>query len=212
MIIIDIETSGNFDPVKNGIWQIGAVEFENPNNIFLEESRIDDTDNVEKNALKIIGKTEEELRDKNKQSQEQLLKNFFDWVSKIENKTLLAHNTPFDYGFLVLKAKKYGLEIPFQHRTFDLHVIASMKYFNINKKFPIEKGKSQMNLPKVLEFCGISDKRIQIKDGEVIKEGSSHNALEDAKLEAECFSRIVYGKNLFKEFEKFPLPDYLRDI
>lgn len=210
MIVIDIETSGNFDPVKNGIWQIGAVEFENPENTFLEESKIDDEDDIEDEALKVTGKTIEELRDKTKQSQKQLLENFFNWISKIENKTIIAHNTPFDYGFLVLKAKKYNLEIPFQHRTFDLHVIASMKYFEIKKKFLMREGKSEMNLPKVIEFCGMKDNRIQLKDKEIVKEGKPHNALEDAKLEAECFSRIVYGRILFSEFKKFPVPDYLK--
>ncbi|MDP1729393.1 MAG: exonuclease domain-containing protein, partial [archaeon] len=129
MIVVDIETSGNFEPNKNGIWQIGAVDFENPQNIFLEESRIDDKDCIEDGALKVTGKTTEELRDKSKQSQKQLLQNFFEWVSKIENKTLVAHNTPFDYGFLFLRAKKYGLEFPFSYRTFDLHVFAVAKYF-----------------------------------------------------------------------------------
>ena len=105
MIVIDIETSGNFYPEKNGIWQIGAIEFENPNNSFLQEARIDDEDNIEDGALKVTGKTIEELRDKNKQSQKQLLENFFLWVSKIQNKTFVAHNTPFDYGFLFLRAK-----------------------------------------------------------------------------------------------------------
>src|SRR3989344_2210608 len=100
MIVVDIETSGNFDPYKNGIWQIGAVEFENPSNTFLEEAKIDDEDAVEEGALKVTGKTEEQLRDKHKQSQKQLLINFFEWCSKIKDKTLVAHNTPFDYGFI----------------------------------------------------------------------------------------------------------------
>lgn len=210
MIVVDIETSGNFDPIKNGIWQIGAVEFENPENIFLQESRIDDSDNIEKEALIVTGKTEEELRDKSKRSQKQLLKNFFEWVSGIENKTLVAHNTPFDYGFLILRAKKYGLIFPFSYRTIDLHPMAFLKYFQIKKKLPIEEGKGVMNLPKIIEFCGMVDKRIQLKEKEIVKEGKSHNALEDAKLEAECLSRILYGKGLFKEFKHFPIPENLK--
>ncbi len=210
MIIVDIETSGNFNPGVNGIWQIGAVEFDNPNNIFLEEARIDDEDNVEDGALKVTGKTVEELRDKSKQSQKQLLQNFFEWASKINNKTLVAHNTPFDYGFLFLRAKKYGLEFPFSHRTFDLHVFAVAKYFEINKKLPFEEGKSKMNLPTIIEFCGLKDNRIQLKENEVVKDGESHNGLVDAKLEAECLSRILYGKNLIQNYKDFPIPEYLK--
>jgi len=210
MIIVDIETSGNFEPNKNGIWQIGAVDFNNPENIFLEESRIDDGDNIEEGALKVTGKTIEELRDKSKQSQKQLLQNFFEWGSKIGDKTLVAHNTPFDYGFLFLRAKMYGLEFPFSYMTFDLHVFAVAKYFEINKKLPIKEGKSQMNLPKVIEFCGLKDNRIKLKGNEIVKEGNPHNGLEDAKLEAECLSRILYGRNLIFEYKDFELPEYLK--
>ncbi|MEK6915283.1 MAG: 3'-5' exonuclease [Nanoarchaeota archaeon] len=117
MIVVDIETSGNFDPAKHGIWQIGALDFENPTNTFLEEARIDDEDSLTEEALKVTGKTEAQLRDKTKQSQKQLLSNFFEWVSKIKNRVIVAHNTPFDYGFIVLKAKKYGLEVSFDCKT-----------------------------------------------------------------------------------------------
>ncbi len=209
MIVVDIETSGGFSPYKNGVWQIGGVHFNNPNNVFLEESRIDDEDCVEEEALKVIGKSEEELRDKNKQSQKQLLTNFFAWAEKINDRILVAHNTPFDYGFLALKAKKYDLKFPFKHRTFDLHTIASVKYFELNGRFLMEQGGSNMGLSKVLELCGMKDERIQLKEGKVVKEGKPHNALEDAKLEAECLSRILYGKQLLPEFKDSSIPKEL---
>jgi len=45
MMVFDIETSGtNF--YKCGIWQIGALELENPENTFLQEGRIDDKDKI----------------------------------------------------------------------------------------------------------------------------------------------------------------------
>lgn len=210
MIVVDIETSGGFEPEKYGIWQIGAVDFENPGNTFLEEARIDDSDNIEDSALKVTGKMTEELRDVTKQSQKQLLKNFFLWVSKIKNKTLVAHNTPFDYGFLFLRSKKYNLEFPFNYKTFDLHVFAVAKYFEINKTLPMEEEKSKMNLSTIIEFCGLKDERVKLKDKEVVKEGKPHNGLEDAKLEAECLSRILYGKNLIDEYENFSIPEYLK--
>ena len=40
MIVVDIETSGLY-PEKHGIWQIGALDFYNSQNVFLEEARID---------------------------------------------------------------------------------------------------------------------------------------------------------------------------
>lgn len=36
-----------------------------------------------------------------------------------------------------------------------------------------------------------------------------HNALTGAKMEAEAFSRFIYGKSFFKEFENYPVPHYL---
>jgi DNA polymerase III epsilon subunit-like protein len=211
MIVVDIETSGNFEPEKNGIWQIGAVDFENPENIFLEEARIDDEDHIEDGALKITGKTREELREKSKQTQKQLLQNFFEWASKIKNRTLTAHNTPFDYGFLFLRAKKYGLEFPFSHRTFDLHIFAVAKYFELYKKLPIKEGKSQMNLPKIIEFCGLKDHRINLEDNKIVKDGEPHNGLDDAMIEAECLSRILYGRNLISKYKSHQLPKYLKN-
>ena len=80
MIILDIETTG-IDFNKCGIWQIGALDFYNPENYFLEEARIDDEDLIEEGALKINGKIEQELRDPKKQSQKQLLENFFELIN-----------------------------------------------------------------------------------------------------------------------------------
>ncbi|HOU78912.1 MAG TPA: hypothetical protein PK255_00805, partial [Candidatus Pacearchaeota archaeon] len=61
----------------------------------------------------------------------------------------------------------------------------------------------------ILKFCGIPDERINVKGNEIIKEGKYHTALEDCKLAGECYYRLEYGKNLFKEFKKFSIPDYL---
>ena len=60
MIVVDIEVPGLF-PEEHGIYQIGAIDLNNPNNTFLEEARIDEEDKVLENALTIIGKTEEEV-------------------------------------------------------------------------------------------------------------------------------------------------------
>lgn len=201
MIIVDIETSGiNFE--KCGIWQIGAIEYENPQNQFLEEAKIDSEDRVinegEKTVQEVTGKTEQDLRNKEKQSQKQLIENFFKWCEKITVKDLICHNPQFDLVFISAKARKYNLNIPFNHRAFDLHSIAQLKYFQKNKKFLIANNKSEMGLTNILKFCGLEDKR------------KFHNGLEDAKLTAECFNRILKGKVLFDEFKQFQVPDYLK--
>lgn len=209
MIVADLEFSG-LDPVRCGIWQIGAIDLENSNNKFFDESRIDDDDIITEEALKIIGKTEAELRDKSKQSQKQLLEKFFKWCEKTRMKNFVFLGPQWDMAFLWIKSLKYCLEFPADHRAFDLHSIACLKYFQVKHKILLSKGHSDMNLEKISKFCGVKmDQRIQI-EGDVIKGGKPHNAFEDAKITAECFSRIFYGKNLLDEYVKFPVPDYLK--
>jgi len=200
MIVVDIETSG-LDFNKCGIWQIGAVDLESMEE-FLDEARIDDEDEIidegEKKVLEIIGKKEKELRDKNKQSQKEMIDKFFKWIKNRKIKNFICQNPEFDVGFLIVKAKKYSLEIPIPHRAFDLHSIAQTRFFQIKGEFLIKEGKSDLGLTNILDFVGMEDNR------------KAHNGLEDAKLEAECFSRLIYGKNLFKEYSKFQLPKYLQ--
>ncbi|MEK6906528.1 MAG: 3'-5' exonuclease [Nanoarchaeota archaeon] len=201
MIVLDIETSG-VDKVRCGIWQVGAINLENPKDYFLEESRIDDEDIIsvagEKSPLEVIGKSEEYLRNFEKQSQKQLLINFFNWVEKQPVRNFLCQNPQFDVAFLDIKSRKYGLKMPFHYRSFDLHSIAQTKYYELNKKFLVKENHSDMGLSNILKFCGIEDKR------------GAHNALEDCKLTGECFSRLVYEKSLFREYSSFKIPVYLK--
>ena len=201
-IIMDIEASG-LDLVRCGIWQIGAVDL-NTMEEFFEESRIDDEDEIvnvpdaDKTVLEVIGKTEEELRDSNKQSQKQMLENFFYWVEQKPFRNFLCQNPQFDVAILQIKSRKYGIKIPFHYRSFDLHSTAQKTYHDLHNQFLIEEDHSSMGLTNILKLCGMEDNR------------QVHNALEDAKLTAECFSRLMYGKNLLEEYNKFPVPEVLR--
>lgn len=201
-IVLDIETSG-IDKLKCGIWQIGAYDL-NTGEEFLQEARIDEDDkiinepDVKKPVLEVIGKTEEELRDNKKQSQKDMTKKFFSWMEKRKLKNFLCQNPQFDVAFLEIKARKYGLKKTFHYRSFDMHSIAQTKYIELNNRFLIEEDRSGMGLTNILAFCGIKDER------------KAHNALEDAKLTAECFSRLIYGKNLLPEYSKIPVPKVLK--
>jgi DNA polymerase III epsilon subunit-like protein len=209
MIVLDIETSG-VDFLKCGIWQVGAIDFKDPKNQFLEEARIDNEDVVTESSMKVTGKTEIEMRDQRKQPQKQLLENFFEWGKKIKIKNFICQNPQFDTSFLKIKASEYGLEYPFHFRAFDLHSIASLKYLQIKGELLIGKEYSGMDFSKVMEFCGLEDPRVEVEGDVVVKEGLPHNALEDAKLTAECFSRLLYRRSLLEEFKKFPIPEYLK--
>jgi len=207
MIVVDIETSG-VNSAEHGLWQIGAVDLDSMEE-FVDESRIDDEDKVDEGALRITGKTENELRDKNKQTQKELINKFLVWRKGSGNQDLICHNPQFDHSFIKDKSIKYFREDPFfvakTHRAFDLHTIAQIKFFELNGRFLTKENHSDMGLKNILKFCGIEDARIGHDT-----EGTPHNALEDAKLTAECFSRLVYGKKLFPEFSKFEIPQELR--
>jgi DNA polymerase III epsilon subunit-like protein len=195
MIVMDIESSG-LDSGKAGIWQIGAIELENPKHTFLEEARIDDEDEVTDEALKVIGKTEEELRDPKKQTQKQLLLNFFEWAKTCKERIIIGQNVGWDLSFIQNKSLRYGISDKLReaigHRAFDLHMLAQIKYKEKHGKYLLrEGGRSGMKLPIILEFCGIEDPRREVEGGNITKEGNAHNALEDAKLTAECFRRLT---------------------
>ena len=212
MIVLDIETSGLTG--RNGIWQIGAIELENSRNYFLQESRIDDEDEVTEGAMKVHGKTEKYLRNLKKQSQKQMIMNYLVWVLEVKEKIFLGQNTGWDVSMIQDKTIKYGLEKRFidihGQRTLDLHTIAQEKYKKIKGIYLLDKnGKSAMNLSRVLEFCGLPDERINVRGNEVVKEGKHHDALDDCKLEGECYWRLEEGKNLFPEYSQFPVPHYL---
>jgi DNA polymerase III epsilon subunit-like protein len=208
MIVVDIETSG-VDYLHSGIWQIGAVDLSTKEEFF-QESRIDEEDSVSSEALLVIGKTEKQLRDSIKQSQKKLLANFFQWYSKRKNKVFIAQNPQFDLVFLDIKAKKYGLKSPFGYRAFDIHTIGALRHMQINGNFLIEKELSGMRLSEIIQFCGLKDTRVIVEKGKIIQKGASHNALEDAYLEAECFSRLVFGKNFLSKYSGFPIPKELK--
>ena len=214
MIVLDIETTGLTHDC--GIWQIGAIDLDNLKNYFIEECRVDEEDTITEEALKVCGKTREEVLDFSKQSQEQMIKNYFTWLSKKRNRMIAGANVSFDNGMIGAKAIKYGLNKDFSflngHRGYDIQTFAQEKYFEVyGKYFLKESGVNGMSLDAVMKFCGIPSERIKInKESQIEKEGKPHDALEDCKLESECFWRLKYGKNLFLEFSKFETPDYLK--
>ena len=214
MIVLDIEASG-IDTGRCGIWQIGSIDLENPENYFLEEGRIDSDDEIMEEALKLIEKTKEDLLDKNKQSQRELILKWLKWVGSCKEKLFTGQNVGWDLSFIQNRCMRYDIMDEFRkfagQRGMDLQTIAQMRYNKIHGKYLLkEDGRSDMNLKSVLDLCGIPDKRKQVSGGEVSEEGAPHNALEDCKLEGECYSRLEYGKNLFPEYSQFEIPEELR--
>lgn len=213
MIVLDIETTGLTNDC--GICEIGAIDLTNPENYFLQDCRIDEEDTITEGALKVNGRTRDELFDKNKQSQKEMISNYLKWVEKQSWRIFYGQNVGWDISMIQSKSLKYNLHKDFMDihgpRGMDLHTIAQGKYFELHGKYFVkENGRSAMNLSKILEFVGILDNRRGVLRGEIVKEGKPHGALADCRFEGEALYRIKFGKNLFDEFKKFEIPDYLK--
>jgi len=214
MIVLDIETSG-IDTGRCGIWQIGSIDLNHPENYFLEEARIDNEDVIGPTALEVTGKTEKELRDTKKQSQKQLILNYLNWRETCKEKITTGQNVGWDLNFIQNKCLKYGIMDKFRKSTgqrgIDLQTIAQEKYKELYGKYLLkENGNSGMNLFEVLNFCGIPDQRKKVDDkGNISKEGTAHSALEDCELEGECYWRLENGKILFPEYTQYKIPKEL---
>lgn len=192
MIVVDVETSG-MTPVRHSLLSLGAVDFLNPERQFYEECRIFEGAHIDKESLKINGFSNEEITDPKKQTDGELIQGFLRWASEAKEKTIAGQNPSFDRDFLAATAHRYHLDWKFAHRTVDLHSVCYSHMIEYGIKPPEDKGHSALNLDRILKYVGLPP-----------REGK-HNGLEDAKLEAEAFSRLFYKRVLLPEYRKFPV-------
>jgi DNA polymerase III epsilon subunit-like protein len=196
MIVIDTETSG-LDPKKNSLLSIGAIDFENPERRFYGECRVFDSALISREALIVNGFTDESARDSSKMTDRELIIKFIEWASASSDTTFAGENPAFDRDFMKETALRYKLDWRFAHRTVDLHSIAYGYIRGQGRVLPMKNGHTGQDLSATLTLVGMSDTR------------KAHNALEDALLEAEAFSRLIYKKGLLPEYAKYPLPSQL---
>ena len=199
MLIVDVETTG-LNPNKHSIVSVGALYFLTPENQFYEECRIWDGAEIDFNALQINGFSKKEIIDPNKKSLEEVIKQFIKWIQPFEDKTIAGENPAFDRDFLIISAEKYRLNLGLSYRTIDLHSICYTHQLARGLVPPRHMNRTNLNTDNILDYVGLSKRK------------GIHNALTDVKLEAEAFSRLIHGKNLLKEFEKYPIPSYLNCV
>ncbi len=195
MIVVDVETTG-VNPEKHSIVSIGAVDFLEPEYQFYGESLPWEGAEITDEALAINGFTREQLKDPNMQSLALLIENFIKWSWQVEDRTLAGENPTFDMGFLKDAARRYGFEIK-GRRTVDLHSNSYMDHLVRGIKPPTRDFSSALSLDETLVYVGLQP------------EPKPHNALVGAKLEAECFSRLIFGKNLLSEYANIAVPRWL---
>ncbi len=193
MIVVDVESTG-VDAKLCSLLSVGALDFDNPANQFYLECRAFDGAHVEKEALVISGFTEAEIRDRGKKTDREVAEEFLRWMKTCGEWTLAGQNPSFDRSFLEETAHRYHINWPLAHRTIDLHTAAYIEFLRIGKSVPLKNNHSALNLDRILTYVGLPTRT------------KKHNALEDTKLEAEAFSRLLYGKSLLPEFRVHPIP------
>lgn len=193
MIIVDVETSGT-DPRYHSLVSIGAIDFDNPNDSFFEECYIFDGAKIEDESLVVNGMTEEQLFDKSKRSEADIIKDFLEWIKDKSDHTVAGQNPSFDVSFLIAGAERAGLNISIPKRVVDLH---SITYFHMSRRglvVPHAHNRTDLDSDKIMEYVGI------------YAEPKPHIAINGAKWEAEAFSRLFNDKSMFPEFESYKIP------
>lgn len=194
MLIVDVEASGT-ESHKHSIVSVGALDFANPTNRFYEECRVWDGAHIMDGALAVNGFTKAQLLDPKKQAEAELVRSFLKWSDGLEERTLVGQNVSFDRDFLKAAAERAGhTEWPFAYRTIDTHTLCYMHMINRGLTPPVRHRRSALDLDAVLNYCGIPE------------EPQPHNALTGALSHAEVVSRLLYGKKLLPDFERFDIP------
>lgn len=197
MIIVDVETTG-VHPEKHALLSIGAVDFSHPERQFYAECQIWDGAEVMQEALSINGFTEENICDPKKKSQKEIIEEFYAFVQGCEEHTFAGENPSFDRDFLKASVKRENISWIIPHRTIDLHTLGYTHFLTQNLAAPTKNKRTAINLDFILTLVGLP------------QEPKPHNALTGAQMEAEVFSRLLYGKNLLKEFAQYPIPEVLK--
>lgn len=193
MLSIDVEATGtNYE--KHSIVSVGALDLNAPQNRFYGECRVWDGAHISEEALEVNGFSEEEVTDKQKQSEGELIKSFLKWSKQVPERTLAGQNVSFDRDFLKTAAERAGINWPMAHRTIDTHTLCYMHMVKRGIEPPIENSHSALDLDAILNYVGIPE------------EPQPHNALTGALSHAECISRLLYNKKLLEEFDKYPIP------
>jgi len=199
MIVLDIETTGT-DPHRHSIVEVGAIDFDNPENYFNERCSIWEGAEIDFKALEINGLTLDEIQDKTILTQKELISRFIIWMDGIEDKTIAGQNVDFDINFLNESAARCGLNYILGKRKVDQHSIVYAHFLKRNSKPPLKDGFSNLNSDSIMNYVGIPP------------EPKPHRAINGARFEAEALSRLLLGKHLFEEFYEYAIPEYLKAV
>jgi len=194
MIVIDVETTG-LDPNRHAVISLGAIDLENTEHVFYSECRAFEGAEIDEDALIVNGFSKKDILDPSKQDPLILILGFIEFSKLCKDMTLAGLNVGvFDLAFLEMTAKREKVNWIFGRHTIDLHTLCYGHMRRHNQAIPLKNKHSALNLARILEYVGLSNIDVP------------HHALEDAKLTAECISRLLYNKPLLEEFKLVPIP------
>lgn len=194
MIVLDVETTGT-NATKHSLVSIGAVDTDNIEDKFYEECRIWEGAHVDPVALKINGMSEKEINDTKRQTEGEIVEKFLGWFEARKNKIIAGQNPFMDVKFIMEASDRWNLDCRLQRRTIDQHTVCYMHMLSRKETPPLnEKGKSAIDSDFIMKYVGIPP------------EPKPHIGINGAIWEAEALSRMLHNKNLFPEFENYPIP------
>ena len=103
-VVFDLETTGLYPNSGDIMIEIGAVKISNGNIVDRFDKLINPGKDLNEEIIKITGIDNEML--KGKRSEEEVLKDFMEWVGNIP---MVAHNAKFDISFVDMAYSKYNL-------------------------------------------------------------------------------------------------------
>jgi DNA polymerase III epsilon subunit-like protein len=167
---VDVETAGPV-PERYDLLSIGACLVDDPEKAFYVELRPARTE-ADPDALKVSGLSLERLASVG-EAPEAALPRFADWVDAAapegSRPLFVAFNAPFDWMFLAGALHRYAGRNPFGHAALDVKALA-------------------MGALKV-PWCETGFDRLAARFG--VPTPLPHHALEDARLQAVLFRRIL---------------------
>lgn len=101
-----------------------------------------------------------------------------------------------DWEFLKAGFERYSMKWTFGHRSIDLHSVCVAHHLINKVELSYKYGVPDLSLDKIAQYVGLP------------KRPGTHNALDDAKITAECFARLMEGKTLLEEYASFPIPKF----
>jgi DNA polymerase III epsilon subunit-like protein len=196
MLVVDVESTG-LDPQRHALVSVGAIDFLHPDDHFYRECRVWEGAAIDREALRINGFSDAQLRDSRKPSLAQTLDAFIQWFSRHPNRTFAGLNPAFDRALLIASAQRAGIEWRPGHRMVDLHSLCYAHQLGRGVIPSEPHDLMTLTTNEIFRYVGLPP------------EPRPHHALTGAKMEAEAFSRLISGTSLLKEFERYPVPFHI---